>query len=486
MNSIPKRLGTRRLFDHDKGKAAEEALANLLWLILAGYLDAAYRIALALLSPGPWSLSKQSNLRYAVWQHRLWLGEQLQQPRAAPDGDRMAQLAADWFAARRLPRAQPSSLLDFLLTPRSIGRTDAWSAAELTAILGSVQRDNFGGAFNMFQHDAVLVLDKRARAGEWTESFDHGAVADAVEQGARIAFPKDVAVCALKAAWPAAALDLHGGRRDAAIARLARLLAGAPIENSSERHHLALDWMLEPVFADLLASHALAPALGLDEDGVAAYLHAFASRSPATLTAAAPRPWKTVLRDYATQIKENGTDADALVEQLECCEPLSKPLLRRARRGQLLNTPCDAAAIAALEARLGTTLPPSYRDFLLTSDGLVVADFISLLPAAHVDWFANLDTSNAIEAWNQDPDEASDEQYAVYGADQDCVHMRARHLRSALQISATCDGDVLLLIPEVRFGAEWEAWFLGNKNPGAYRYRSFRELMEQRVLSGDR
>jgi len=72
---------------------------------------------------------------------------------------------------------------------------------------------------------------------------------------------------------------------------------------------------------------------------------------------------------------------------------------------------------------------------------------------------------------------------AVYGADQDCVHMRARHLRRALQVSASCDGDVLLLVPAVRFGDEWEAWFLGAKNPGAFRFKSFRALMDQHVLA---
>ena len=35
----------------------------------------------------------------------------------------------------------------------------------------------------------------------------------------------------------------------------------------------------------------------------------------------------------------------------------------------ILRPPASEAAIAALEARLGTTLPPSYRAFLAISDG---------------------------------------------------------------------------------------------------------------------
>lgn len=288
---------------------------------------------------------------------------------------------------------------------------------------------------------------------------------------------------ALKAARPAAALDMRAGNHAAAVQRLGRLLSAARIGSFDNRHHMQLDRMFDPVFAELLTSLALAPALGITDGGAAAYLETFASRSPYTLKTDTARPWKIVLRDYAARIKEDGIDADALSANLQCGEPASKPLLQRTRRGQLVNTACNEAELTALEVRLGTSLPPSYRDFLLTSDGLVVANFVSLLPAAQVDWFANLDTNGAIEAWNQNTNEATDEHYAIYGADQDCIHVRPRHLRTALQISTSCDGDVLLLIPDVHFGDEWEAWFFGNKNPGAYRFRSFRDLMEQLVLA---
>lgn len=175
---------------------------------------------------------------------------------------------------------------------------------------------------------------------------------------------------------------------------------------------------------------------------------------------------------------------EGAADYLEWSMPRSEPLLQLAQRGKLLNRAAGEDDVAALEARLGSNLPPSYREFLLTSDGLVVPTFgVSLLPAAQVDWFRNLDEVGTIEIWNESDDEATDAQDAIYGADQDCVHMRPRHLRTALQISTSADGDVLLLIPEVRFGAEWEAWFFGNKNPGAYRYRSFRALMQQCVLA---
>lgn len=487
MSSIPKCLTTRHLLNRDIGKAAKEAHTNVYRLIHGGYFDAAYQIALALLAPGPWRLSNKSNLLYSTWHNLLWLGDQLK--RALPpidDTSEMAQLARTSYSESKQP--PKGSMFGFLFEDRP--KTKAWSSAELDAAVASVRPGNFGGMFNTFQHDAALVLKDRVQTRSTQLSTalpnpplpnDHAAIADAVEQGVRVAFPKEIATFAMKAAWPAAALDLLDGNRDAAVARLARLLPTLKLGDGQCDYVAELQNTFDPAFAGLFASHALAPALNLTDAGVDAYMSAFSTRSPETFTAARSRPWKEVLKEYVDRTKEGGIDAEALLNNLQCGEPESKSLAQRARRGQLLNGACGEDDITALEARLGTALPPSYRDFLLTSDGMVVPEFVSLLPVSQVDWFRNLDRADTIESWNRG-DEATDEQYAIYGDDQDCIHMRPRHLRTALQISTSCDGDVLLLIPDVRFGAEWEAWFFGYKNPGAYRYRSFRDLMEQRIL----
>lgn len=482
MSAIPKRLTTKYLFNPDTAKAAEEVHANLHWLILAGHLDAAWQIALALLSPGPWRLSSKSNLLYSTWWYFLWLCDRLQRARPPlDDSQEMAQSAMRAYAASKQIE-QPKSFLE-LLCERKPSKT-AWSRTELDAILATVRPDSFGGVFNIFQHDAIQVLDEHAAARDLRNNslLNHAAIADAVEQGARIAFPNRATTFAMSTAWPAATLDLRAGNRDAAVARLARLLPSAKLGTVSDRYFMRMDWMFDPVFAEVLASHSLALALGISKVGAAAYVEAFASRSPFTLKTDTPRPWKTVLRAFAARAKEDDIDENTLVN-LKYGTPICLPVWKRAMRGQLLNLACSEDQLAALETRLDTTLPPSYRDFLLTSNGLAVPNFVSLLPATQVDWFAKLDDGEAIDAWNHDDDDATDEQYNTYGADQDCIHMRPRHLRTALQISTSIDGDVLLLIPEVRFGDEWEAWFLGNKNPGAYRYRSFRDLMEQRVLA---
>lgn len=72
-----------------------------------------------------------------------------------------------------------------------------------------------------------------------------------------------------------------------------------------------------------------------------------------------------------------------------------------------------------------------------------------------------------------------DELYFVYGAAQDATNIRPEYLSSALQISDITESTVLLLNPDVRTTeGEWEAWFFAAwAAGGAYRYRSFWELM---------
>jgi len=489
MTAVPARLATRHLQGPDAAKAAQEAQANMLWLLLAGEFEAAWTIAQALLTPGPWALSKQSPLHYETWRVLFWLGDRLGRPR--PPIDPQNQLVLMALQSIRTEAKGSAggglmALLGALGGGGGGGRDRSWPAAELAAILASVRPGSYGRVFNEFQQQATPALQARASSGTAEASRDHGAIADTIEAAARTAFPKDLAEMVMPSAWAAASIDLQAGRREAAVERLARLLPHAPIGNLSARARLELDRAFEPAIAALLASHALAPALGITREGAASYVLAFASRGSQASGAAAPAessaPWGPVLKDFEARLAEEGVDTDELLAALASASPDSPALAQRAALGQLRAAPCPAAELAALEARLGTGLPPSYREFLLAANGLVVPDTVSLLPAAQVAWLKDVDPET-IAAWSDThDDEASDEQYATYGPDQDCVHMRTRHLRTALRISTTLDGDVFLLIPEVRFGAEWEAWFLGSKNPGAYRYRSFRELMLEYVL----
>jgi hypothetical protein len=144
------------------------------------------------------------------------------------------------------------------------------------------------------------------------------------------------------------------------------------------------------------------------------------------------------------------------------------------------------AEIADLERRLDATLPPSYREFLAFSNGWnnpgVFIDRI--WSTSEVDWFTvrNKEWADIYNEGGSDP--MSDDEYLVYGPEQDCARFRQEYLLTALEISDVGDSAVMLLNPKtVDERGEWEAWFFANWNPGADRYRSFWDLMQSQYDS---
>jgi hypothetical protein len=145
------------------------------------------------------------------------------------------------------------------------------------------------------------------------------------------------------------------------------------------------------------------------------------------------------------------------------------------------------AQLAALEARLGAALPPSYRAFLQVSNGWGrTTPFIDhLWSSEEVDWFA-VRNQDWVDAWTGAYSYAGealptvpDATYLQYGEDQDCALLRLEYLQSALEISETGDSAIYLLNPQIVTPAgEWEAWFFATWLPGARRYPSFWELMQ--------
>ena len=129
-----------------------------------------------------------------------------------------------------------------------------------------------------------------------------------------------------------------------------------------------------------------------------------------------------------------------------------------------------ADQLAALEARLGVTLPPSYRAFLQASNGFLQPGVIvpRLLPCEEVDWYRNAHQQE-IDIWLS---------AAGQGEDADAFE---RYLPATLQVSAEerVGSAVYLLNPKVVDAAgEWEAFYFADWVPGADRYPSFRALME--------
>src|SRR4051812_4097678 len=86
--------------------------------------------------------------------------------------------------------------------------------------------------------------------------------------------------------------------------------------------------------------------------------------------------WKTFLNEYNRE----------LLSYEQVVEALPRELIKADWLG---HAAASGKEIAALEKRLGTRLPPSYRAFLRTSNGwhFPSRSIFDLLPAAKVVWF---------------------------------------------------------------------------------------------------
>jgi hypothetical protein len=142
------------------------------------------------------------------------------------------------------------------------------------------------------------------------------------------------------------------------------------------------------------------------------------------------------------------------------------------------------AQIAQAEHRLGTILPPSYRDFLRVSNGwnflngsvdkVYSTEEVDWLRVRHQPWIDMVLRSNTYPV--------SDEQYFVYGEQQDPSYFRSTYFAGTLQLSEMEEVSVLLLNPEVVTpDGEWEAWYYASWRAGASRYRSFADLMTEEL-----
>ncbi|WP_030223444.1 SMI1/KNR4 family protein [Streptomyces bikiniensis] len=171
---------------------------------------------------------------------------------------------------------------------------------------------------------------------------------------------------------------------------------------------------------------------------------------------------------------------DPVLHEQERAEPFPAAV-RRAR--WLGSTGATGEELDALEKRLGVSLPPSYRQFLLISNGWLntTPDIHHILPAHEVGWTRDLDPE-LVTDWTegyQGAERVGDEEYFLYGEAQSPTTLRPEYLPHTLKISHTPNAtDVYLLNPCVLTpDGEWEAWYLAHWLPGAVRYPSFWDLM---------
>ncbi|MEO0840990.1 MAG: SMI1/KNR4 family protein [Cyanobacteria bacterium J06636_27] len=141
--------------------------------------------------------------------------------------------------------------------------------------------------------------------------------------------------------------------------------------------------------------------------------------------------------------------------------------------------------IISLENSLETVLPNSYRNFLAASNGWKMLDIedTKLWSKQQVGWLASKN-QELINDWteftSEDDSDIPDEEYFVYGEEQDSTSLRNEYLQTALEIGNDGDGGVILLNPQIKFEEEWEAWFFASWLPGAERYKSFQNLIQEK------
>ncbi|MEU1347078.1 SMI1/KNR4 family protein [Streptomyces sp. NPDC005795] len=197
------------------------------------------------------------------------------------------------------------------------------------------------------------------------------------------------------------------------------------------------------------------------------------AQEPEPGPAAPVHPWRDLLQRWSDEW------LDPVLHEQERHEPFPAEV----RAARWLGGPgATPGELTGLEQRLGCALPPSYREFLRTSDGWLdtTTQVARLLPVREAGWVRDLDPG-LVSAWGDGGgwDEVPDAEYFVYGDEQDPCALRPRYLKSMLVVTPGAEtGDSYLLNPCVLTpDGEWEAWHLAQGLPGAARYRSFWDLM---------
>ncbi|MBC6472796.1 MAG: SMI1/KNR4 family protein [Hormoscilla sp. GM102CHS1] len=115
-----------------------------------------------------------------------------------------------------------------------------------------------------------------------------------------------------------------------------------------------------------------------------------------------------------------------------------------------------------VEARLGTALPPSYREFLKVTNGIRSLDGygIRFYSTEEIDWFC-VKNQDWIDIWTEGIKETPsvpDEKYFIYGEEYAGCYFRNEYMQTALEISSECDGYIYQLSND---RGEWRMGRLG-------------------------
>lgn len=178
--------------------------------------------------------------------------------------------------------------------------------------------------------------------------------------------------------------------------------------------------------------------------------------------------WREFLRDYSSEylrseyLRELTEEGGKVVDPVQC------------QTQWLGYEPASEDAILAAEERLGVRLPPSYRNFLLASDGWseIASSLYDLLKVKEIGWFRDVEPE-MWDAWSHD--EGITEQ-----------------LNRSIILSGPADGDYWLLdASKIGPDGEWTAyWWWAGDGEDPHPYDSFAALVvharEDWALAGER
>jgi hypothetical protein len=445
----------------DAARAAEIVHRAAKWLVLAGFGHQALD-AYQLLVAGPLRLSARSVLVHEVESVLPLLCFALRQP--CPEMFTFSAASPDELERHVLEREE-QYLAQLLRDRYSIAHED-WDVDLEHRATGEAQPPLDQHERGRFSINALRHAQQLMARGDFASAKLLFARYDTACVVARL--PRHDSD-SLQMRTLAVAANFMSADRNEAILQLRTLVAELMEVNQLSSRAMSLLAPLRPALSALIDG-AARDLLQITPSHVDALFEALHHRTPVQLsTLPTPEDWRRLMEDWDARVFR------MTPERLDSYSR-SHPEAYAARSGA--RAAATDSEIAALEKRLGTSLPPSFVSFLRYSNGYALFDIPeAIFGTDEIEWFVTHNKEYA-DIWNETSSEVDDETYAQYGAHQNPVCVRAEYLYSSLQISGVYDGYVCLLNPKiVNTNGDWEAWDFGSRIPGAIRYRSFWEMM---------
>ena len=182
--------------------------------------------------------------------------------------------------------------------------------------------------------------------------------------------------------------------------------------------------------------------------------------------------WKEFLKCWETETLNKLKNEEALTEVEELI----------LNRGGQKFAPADPVQISKKEHELEISLPTSYRDFLLASNGWLQPrlddDDGMILPVEKIGYLSELYPREFKSMYKLEFSTPSSNDND-FSEEQDPTHYNAKDFSRAIAISDYVNNGVYLININKRSPEdEFVIWFYSSKHPGVYKYVSFAHIMQ--------